>query len=399
MVTFVLSHACPLKCDFCCSNKEVVGPGRISRAMMESCLIGFGAQPAVERFAFTGGDPFLFLDDIMAAVGAARRAGIVQPFQVVTSAYWAKSRDHVLETLQALRQLGLDLVGLSYDREHARWVSPEQIRDVCDAAEALSIRVNLTGVFWDEGDRVERLLPDLAHRHTRIRIVNLPVAPIGDARTYAVWPRPSTVPVAQKLSCGQPGYYSLSIYPDGAAYPCCSGGFQIEGRLSCGNVHTDAPARILFAANTNFHVRLVKEFGWGVLYEIVAREAPELLPELPSLEDASGVCEICRDLNLKLAGQLAPIYDTIEIEYARTRAEFEWRALARGTSADSHLMFSGDHVSLPALLDRLTSDRALRLDYLAGVADITRPPAATHLPSPSEMAVPSAPPRAGTTRS
>jgi hypothetical protein len=84
-------------------------------------------------------------------------------------------------------------------------------------------------------------------------------------------------------------------------YPCCSGGFQIEGRLSCGNVHADPPARILFAASANFHVRLVKEFGWGLLYELVAREAPELLPALPSLEQASGVCEICRDLNLTLA--------------------------------------------------------------------------------------------------
>ncbi len=115
-----------------------------------------------------------------------------------------------------------------------------------------------------------------------------------------------------KLSCGQPGYYSLSIYPDGAVYPCCSGGFQIEGRLSCGNIHVDPPARILFRASGNLHVRLVKEFGWGLLYEMVARDAPELLAQLPSLEQASGVCEICRDLSLTLADRLAPIYERIE---------------------------------------------------------------------------------------
>ncbi len=182
MVTFVLSHACPLKCDFCCSSKEVVGPGRISRGMIEACLSGFGRHAAVERFAFTGGDPFLFLEDITAAVETARRGGISQPFQIVTSAYWAKSRDQVFRVLERLRQLGLDLVGLSYDREHARWVTPQQIRDVCDAAAALSIRVNLTGVFWDEGDRVERLLPDIAAHPAKVRVLNLPVAPIGEAR-------------------------------------------------------------------------------------------------------------------------------------------------------------------------------------------------------------------------
>jgi pyruvate-formate lyase-activating enzyme len=369
MLTFVLSHACPLKCDFCCSNREVVGPGRIGRDMMADSIIGFGRLPAVERFAFTGGDPFLFLEDICAAVAAARRAGVTQPFQIVTSAYWAKSREVAVSTLDRLRQLGLDLIGLSYDREHARWVTPQQIRDVCDAAAQLSIRVNLTGVFWDEGDRVEALLPDITAHPAKVKVVNMPVAPIGDARKRGTWPARSTVPVIEKLSCGQPGYYSLSIYPDGAVYPCCSGGFQIEGRLSCGNVHTDAPARILFAATANFHVRLVKEFGWGVLYELVAREAPELLPALPSLERASGVCEICRDLNLTLADRLAPIYEKVEIEYARTRAEFEWRGLPGG--ADTRRWCGGARMSLAELLDLLTKDRGRRLDYLAGLLELT----------------------------
>lgn len=370
MVTFVLSHACPLKCNFCCSNKEVVGPGRIGRDMMEAGLIGFGRQAAVERFAFTGGDPFLFLDDITAALETARHAGVSQPFQIVTSAYWVKSRTHAVDTLGRLRQLGLDLVGLSYDRQHARWVTPQQIRDACAAAAELSIRVNLTGVFWEEGDRVELLLPDIAAHPGNVRVSNLPVAPIGEARKHGTVSGRS-VPVINKLSCGQPGFYSLSIYPDGAVYPCCSGGFQIEGQLSCGNIRLDPPARILFRAAANFHVRLVKEFGWGLLYEMVARDAPQLLDQLPSLEDASGVCEICRDLNLTLAERLAPFYERIEIEYVRTRAEFEWRSLTGGNEADAQVWVEGTRMSLTELLEMFTEDRARRLHYLAGLVRIT----------------------------
>jgi hypothetical protein len=370
MVTFVLSHACPLECDFCCSTREVVGPGRISRAMLYDCLTRFGRHETVQRFVFTGGDPFLFLDDITAAVADARRSGVTQPFQIVTSAYWAKTREQVHDVLASLRALGMDLIGLSYDREHARWVSPEQIGWVCDVAAALSMKVNLVGVFWEAGDRVETLLPDLIEGHQTIRVTNLPVAPIGDARKRAVWTTRADVPIQKKLSCGQPGLYSLSIYPDGEVYPCCSGGFQIEGRLSCGNVHADSAARILFAATTNFHVRLVKEFGWGLLYEIVGREAPELLSELPSLEEAGGVCEICRDLNLTLAARLAPIYRTIEVEYARTRAEFEWRALASLSGSPDQLWFADRRRSLPDVLALLTSHRDIRLDYLAGVLQV-----------------------------
>jgi hypothetical protein len=190
------------------------------------------------------------------------------------------------------------------------------------------------------------------------------VAPIGRARTRAA--SPIRASRASGLSCGQPGTYSLSIYPDGEVYPCCSGGFQIEGRLSCGNVHRDSPARSLYAATANFHVRLVKEFGWGVLYAIIGREAPDLLPALPPIETAGGVCELCRDLNVTLADRLAPIYRTIEVEYARTRAEFEWRTLAPGESPGGRLWCNGQLLSWPELEARLTGSREWRLDYLAG---------------------------------
>ena len=266
-----------------------------------------------------------------------------------------------------MQALGLDLLGLSYDREHARWVTPAQIAQVCDAAARLGIRVNITGVFWDEGDSVEAMLPALSAHPARVRIVNMPAAPIGEARRQPL--TAFQVPIEKKLSCGQPGTYSLALYPDGHVYPCCSGGFQIEGRLSCGNVHTDSPARILYAASTNFHVRLVKEFGWGLLYEIVAREAPDLLTRLPSFDQASGVCEICRDLNVGLKDLLAPIYEPIEIEYARTRAEFEWRTLF-GDDLAVPQSCGGERLTLDTLLGRLTTDRTMRLDYLAGLLPI-----------------------------
>jgi hypothetical protein len=88
------------------------------------------------------------------------------------------------------------------------------------------------------------------------------------------------------------------------------------------------------------------------------------------LKEAGGVCEICRDLNLTLADKLAPIYRTIEIEYARTRAEFEWRKVASTLDATGRLWFDDRLQTLPEVLESLTSRRDIRLDYLAGVQQI-----------------------------
>jgi hypothetical protein len=339
--------------------------------MMEELMIRFGREPAIDRFAFTGGEAFLYLDDIKAAVSAARKAGVTQPFQIVTSAYWATGPGQVRAILGELRGLGMDLIGLSYDHEHAKWVTPEQITIVCDVAAELGMKINLWGTFWEVGDRVEDLLPEVTAR-SEVNAQNFRVAEMGRAKTSRSWPRRYDVPIDEKFTCGRPGNYSLAIYPDGEVYPCCSGGIQIEGKLSCGNVNRDPPSRIIYAALTNFHVRMVKEFGWGILYELVEREAPELVSRLPKFEEADGVCAICRDLNLTVKDALAPIYHKVEVEYARARARFEWLDREKADGRGGYRRVGEDIFSSEEFLDRVVADRGLRLDYLAGLVQIGR---------------------------
>ncbi len=361
-LVFVLSHACPLKCNFCCSTREVVGRGRIQRDTIRDSMLNFACEPSVSAFGFTGGDPFLYLEDIKAAVREARDYGVTQPIQMTTSAYWAESREQVTALLAELQALGLDQLMLSYDHEHARWVTPDQIRMVCEAAAKLGIRIVISATFWNEGEQLADLLPDVAAA-PGITTINHVVTPMGRAKTSSAWPRRYNVPVQAKMSCFMPGEYLFSVYPDGEVYPCCGGGFQIEAGLSCGNINRDPPARILYAGLANFHVRLAKEFGWGVLYALIEREAPELAAQLPSIENADSVCEICRDLHLKLAEQLAPYQQVIEREYARARATREWQR----AGGPERRAIPGGEVTLDELLARMDCDRALRLDYLAGI--------------------------------
>lgn len=369
-LAFVLSHACPLKCNFCCSTRAVVGPGRIKQQTIEDTLVKFAAEPAFLDFGFTGGDPFLYLADIKAALVNVRAQGVHQPFQMTTSAYWAKSDEGVEEILSELKALGLSQLMLSYDHEHAKWVTPGQITMVCDAAEKLDIDIHISATFWNEDEELSDLLPDLANKPD-IKVIAHSVAPIGRARESAVWPRRYDLPVESKYSCGSPGEYLFSIYPDGEIYPCCSGGFQIEGGLSLGNVHRDPPAKIIYAGATNFHVRMAKEFGWNVLYALVEREAPELMAELPRFEDVDSTCEICRDINVTLGEKLKPLYQIIEREYAHARAEREWVRLA-GSGASQ--LIRGQDMALPEFLNAIDDDRDLRLDYLAGVIQFAAAP-------------------------
>ena len=184
-IVFVLSHACPLKCSFCCHTRDVVGPARMTRAMMADWMQQFAGEAGVDRFCFTGGEPFLYLADIKAAVATAREAGVALPFHIVTAAQWVKDRDHAYEVLAELRSLGMDLVGLSYDHEHAKWVKPEQVIAVCEVAAELSMLVNLNGVFWNLEEGLGDLLPvDALPKNVRTR--NYLAVPAGRAYSRGI---------------------------------------------------------------------------------------------------------------------------------------------------------------------------------------------------------------------
>jgi hypothetical protein len=243
-------------------------------------------------------------------------------------------------------------------------VSAGQILDICRASEALGVAVEIWGTFWDAGERVQDLLPEIERWAT---VQNGLVSRSGRAARSGKRARHAR-PEAEKYSCGGAGHYLVSIFPDGEVFPCCSGDFNRSAGLSCGNIRRDAPAAILRAAYGDFHVRTAKDLGWGVLYAVVERHFPALAPRLPRFADADSPCEICRTLNRDLKQALAPVYAMIETEFALTEAEFEWARLDRSEGPRPRRL--GAACARGELRERFAGDAALRRAYLAGDAAI-----------------------------
>lgn len=313
IVGFIYNQPCPLKCNFCCHTPDVVGKSKFPSEYASKVIIDFSKQKSVMRFAFSGGDPFLYLDEIKSAMRTARAQGVTQPFHIVTSAFWAKDQQYATDVLAELAGLGMDALDISYDTEHARFVSPEQIYAAVSACEVNNVRVEVFGTFWFPDERVRDLLPDLPARI--VTYENL-VMPIGAAKSMFRGRR-YELPRSQKMSCGKPRVYDVAIYPDGEVYPCCSGGFNKDAELSCGNVFNQTAAEILDNVYTNFHVRLAKEVKFEALYRKVSSDRPDLLAKLPDPDEVDSVCQICRDIhsNSILMRELAEIYDALELQY------------------------------------------------------------------------------------
>ena len=325
IVGFIYTQACPLSCNFCCHTKEVVGTGKFTPEAIVPLIVSFASQPSVTRFAFSGGDAFLFIDDIIEAMSKARTAGVTQPFHIVTSGYWAKNLDDTKAILTRLFAIGMDALDVSYDTEHSRFVPPENIYRIGECCEEIGLRLEIFGHFWNPNERVEDLLPKIKGAES---IYSGLVMPIGAARVHFKGRRYNT-PDEEKYSCGKPSIYDVAIYPNGETYPCCSGGFNKEAGLACGNVYTDSAADILSNVFRHFHVRIAKEIGFDRLYSKISLVRPDLLEHLPQFSRVDSVCEICRDLhtNVKLMQELSSIYEILETEYVLEAVEKDWNKI------------------------------------------------------------------------
>lgn len=325
IVGFIYTQACPLSCNFYCHTKEVVGSGKFTPDIVLPLVISFASQPSVTRFAFSGGDPFLFIDDIINVMSRARANGVSQPFHVVTSGYWAKSRSETKAILEKLFAVGMDALDVSYDTEHARFVPPENIYRIGECCEEIGLRLEIFGHFWNPGERVEDLLPKIKGAES---IYSGLVMPIGAARVHFKGQRYNK-PDKEKYTCGKPSIYDVAIYPNGEVYPCCSGGFNKEARIICGNVFEDTAEVVLSNVYRHFHARIAKEIGFDRLYDNVSQHRPDLLEQLPKFSKVDSVCEICRDLhaNTDLMNELSSLYENLEIEHVLDSVEKDWNKI------------------------------------------------------------------------
>ncbi len=331
IVGFIYNHPCPVSCDFCCHSVEVVGKGRLTPETVTPLVVKFAKIPSVVRFAFSGGDPFLYRHEITAIMREARGQGVKQPFHMVSSGYWATTDEVVSETLDALQAVGLDAICLSYDQGHGETVPPTNLERIVRHCQTRKITTDIWGIFWEQGKTVEQLLPSLVGH---VKMTSNLAMPIGAAiNHYFEGPR-YDIPDSKKYSCGRARVYEVAIYPDGETFPCCSGGFNKEAKLGCGNVFQDDAQTIIDNVFHHFHARTAKEIGFDKLYAKVNELRPALTSKLVPFANVDSVCELCRHIhsNADLVSQLTDVYEALEIDYVLAKVEKDWHLV---TTADT----------------------------------------------------------------
>ncbi len=340
LLVLIYTVDCPLRCDFCWCPGDGYKPTKIRKEDAIRYIREAAGLGVVKKAVFTGGEPFLFHEELVEVLEACKG---LMPVRIVTSCFWAKTKELALERLRPLVGRGLIELSCSTDPTHQAFVPASFVENAVKAGLELGLTCEIVSVFWDTASRTEDIMKGF--RHPRLHFFQHLAVPMGRGRQRGItWqdyniPRPSqmggcnlggcdfftftefniTYSNSQMGGCNLGGC-DLNIYPDGEVYPCCAGELNFLGRLSFGNTKKDSLKTILERIQKDAYVQLVFNRGFDAIYGLARWKFPHMLPLLPNDNDLASVCQLCvrihGDGNLMKA--LGPLLDygkkLIEIE-------------------------------------------------------------------------------------
>ncbi|MCI0469409.1 MAG: radical SAM protein, partial [Nitrospirae bacterium] len=310
LLVFVYTTECPLTCDYCCHPTEIYGRGVIETGKTVNIIKESIAIGSISRVIFTGGEPFLFYDDILGILREFPSSGM--KFRIVTSAFWAENKEKTLSLLAPLQKAGLDELSISTDPSHQKFVPIEYVKNAVYAALSMGMTAEIASTFWRPGMDIRDTL--CLDEHRNIKYVQGPVMPIGRARHVKSTWRDYCFekPPSMAGGCREQGEgMDITIYPDGSVYPCCSGGFNVEAGLSAGNIYQEPLADIAERMWSDPFVRVMLGGGADMIYKLSRLRDPDVYKMLPDDSDMCTICQICVKIrrDKELMASLSPILD------------------------------------------------------------------------------------------
>lgn len=290
VLVFNVTRQCPLRCDFCCYGCH---PKREERMTLELALdlVAQAADLGVFSAAgFTGGEPMLWLDELLVVGEALRDVGL--PFSVITAAHWAEDPAEARRVVDALVDRGMYRLGMSTDPSHERFVPRQAVVHATRAAVDRGIEVQVVGGFNDPSATIEAWVPDIVGL-PRVRLKTGHIAAAGRGAKIRDRVDRDLGYKADAMRCYRPVYHDLVVFSDGAAYPCCSVFNREADGMSLGNANTDSLRTLWERAEGQVLLRVLKRVGFHHLYDVIAELDPALHARLPVLDTAGGPCLLC----------------------------------------------------------------------------------------------------------
>jgi pyruvate-formate lyase-activating enzyme len=266
---------CDVACQHCVFSSSPAMKGRLAIDAVAALVPELRRISSVQRVVVSGGEAFLDFDYLLQVARITAAAGLA--FRVVTNGSFAESDERATSMLKALKDIGLETVGLSWDDFHARFIEPERARTLLRCARKLGITVRIT-VVVTKTKTLDSAVHDLGEEGFEVPLTQVRCLPVGRANRL-VSPDELLAPAAQDQgrACKN-DFDTLAVTHDGSAYPCCAVGGFTPG-LKLGSILHEPVSALLRRRDTDLR--------WVVL----ASQGPEYFLRFAGEEErrAAGV--------------------------------------------------------------------------------------------------------------
>jgi organic radical activating enzyme len=161
-VGILVTERCDISCAHCWLG-DPSGKPDMNEIEAKGYIDQAAEIPTVEWISFTGGEPFLVYGLLVELAGYVSEKGLRS--ECVTNCSWATTRRTALERLAVLRDAGLEVINISSDDFHQRYIPFSRVENCYYAARDLDLRTVLMSSARKNGELriteiVDRLGPD-----------------------------------------------------------------------------------------------------------------------------------------------------------------------------------------------------------------------------------------------
>ena len=292
-INFRFTHHCNIQCAHCYNFS---GPSmKAERIATERMLAIVDQMPAsgLPNMNLTGGEPFMYLDTVLALVERARRVG-VPIISMYTNGFFARREANALKILGQLKQAGF-MTGVGAQHDHIKVSAGIYHQEFL----AFDVVINLIRAYRQVFDKnivvdyevlenrpevQQEIRKKLSEKGVanQVEIIFRGIAPIGRAAQFD--PSLQHTPAGDYGPCGS--IDEIVFDPDGAARPCCGMNFENHG-IVIGNIGDENLPALLKRLQNNPILQFIARNPMGQLFEHVEGE--------PQAEGYANVCNLCAD--------------------------------------------------------------------------------------------------------
>lgn len=285
-VNFRFTYHCNIACGHCYNSS---GPRlKAKRIALEPMLAVIADMPKVGigALTLTGGEPFLYTDDLLRLIAAGRQAGLSE-IKILTNAYWAATEERADRMLERLAGAGFmdggrDHIKASTGTYHLEFVSFDRIVTLARRYHARFARRLIVdcelgpggGALRSEILRQVREAAVAGMIHLRFRAIEA----VGRATTLE-----QRVSAVIDEPCDD--IRQIAFDPDGSVRPCCGLNSENKG-VVIGRLRDQGLSALVKRMQNDPLLQFIASEPMDALFDHVPREADS--------RQFSGKCHLCQ---------------------------------------------------------------------------------------------------------